>query len=147
MDIMIKNKDYRMNDNESSLSMDDVIKANVYGFAKKIVGELDLDDAYVDQAIVFCGLCKPCILAYLFAVYLKLEEKYKLLLQNVKKDKKIAEDESIWQELEQDKDVSACIFAQAQWYWIVEERRKLNPMLGDLIKSLNNNSPKGPSIP
>lgn len=135
-----------MNKNEKLLSMDDIIEADIYNFTKKVVGELKLDGAYVDKAIGCCGLHKPCILAYLFAVYLELEDKYILFLQDIKKSKKIADDESIWEELEKDKDISALHFAKVQWQWAVEQREKLKLGMKGLMKDFNNNPPKGLSF-
>lgn len=135
-----------MDNNQNLLSMDAVIEADIYDFAKKVIGELKLNGVYVDKAIGCCGLHKPCILAYLFAVYLELEDKYILLLENIKKSKKIIDDESIWEELENDKDISALHFAKVQWQWVVERREELKLGLKGIMKNFNNNPPKGPSL-
>lgn len=136
-----------MNNNEKLLSMKDVIEADIYNFTKKVVGELKLDGVYVNKAIGCCGLHKPCILAYLFAVYLELEDKYILFLQDIKESKKIADDEFIWEELEKDKNISAFHFAKVQWQWVVAEREKLKLGMKGLMKNFNNNSSKGLSFP
>lgn len=135
-----------MNNNENLLSMEDVIEADIYNFTKRAVGELKLDGAYVNKAIGCCGLHKPCILAYLFAVYLELEDEYILLLQDIKNSKKIADDEFVWKKLEKDKDISTLPFARVQWQWVVREREKLKSGLKGVMKDFNNNLSKGPSF-
>lgn len=90
--------------------------------------------------------CKSCILAYLYALYLKLLDKYLALLakleENILENIKLLN--SIWKSLEQDKIASQK--EKAEDYWIIiqtalkeiEDQNKIR--FFDSVKTLNNNS-------
>lgn len=87
--------------------------------------------------------CKSCILAYLYALYLKLLDKYFALLAELD-EKNFMENikllNSIWKSLEQDKIASQKEKAENYWIIIQAALKEDQKSLFDSVKTLTNNS-------
>lgn len=99
-------------------------------FAKEIASEFGIEE-YALEAFNFCKTCKPCIVAYLYAVYLSLhDKKYKAILMNMKtfNNKNYS---AIFDELEKDKNLLLNEKPLADIFWerLLEFRKRAEQTL------------------
>lgn len=115
-------------------------------YAVMIADRLNIAGIYVDKAIAHCEDCRPCILAYLYAVFLELEDKYQAILKEIKDSGEVNDYMIAWEKLKEDNAVSTNWFKDSQWRMIMEELSNSTKTMKDLINELSDPSPKGPTL-
>lgn len=133
-----------MNNNINNELLKKQVEAKSY--AVRIASILNISGSYVDKAIALCGDCRPCILAYLYAVYLELEDKYQAILNEIKDSREINDYSVAWEKLKKDNAVSTKYFKDSQWRMIMEELSASAKTIQDLIDELSYTSPRGLSF-
>jgi hypothetical protein len=106
------------------------VQNDINSFANEVASAFGVEN-YAEAAIDFCKLCKPCIVAYLYAAYLSLlEKKYMALMMNMKTFKKTDSSE-IFDELEKDKNLLAnkTLYADIFWKKLLEFRERAEQTL------------------
>lgn len=135
-----------MNNNINYELLKKQVEVEANNYAVKIIGRLKISGIYADKAIALCGDCRPCILAYLYAVYLELEEKYQAILKEIKDSGEINDYMLAWKKLKEDNIKSTKWFKDSQWRMIMEELSDSTKTMKDLINELPDPSPKGPTL-
>ena len=100
-------------------------------FAKEIAREFGIEECVAIEAFNFCNPSKPCILTYLYAVYLSLlEKKYKAMFLN-KKTFNNKNYSAIFDELEKDKNLLLNEKPLADIFWerLLEFRKRAEQTL------------------
>lgn len=135
-----------MNNNINNELLKKQVEVQAKSYAVMIASRLEISGSYADKAITLCGDCRPCILAYLYAVYLELEDKYQAILDEIKDSREINDYRLTWEKLKEDNAVSTKWFKDSQWRMIMEELSTSTKTIKDLIGELPYPSPRGPSF-
>lgn len=120
----------------------DFVNDDAKDFANEVADAFGIEE-YALEAFDFCKTCKPCIVAYLYAVYLSLlDKKYKTMLMNMKTFNQ-KDYSKIFEELEKDKNLllNEKPFADIFWDKVLEFRKTAEQTLKN-TNSFNGPKPK-----